>query len=262
MLKTSLQTITWGDPQHHLFDGIFALAAGNGYRGLEIGFRRLGAVSTDDMRALLDKHDLVINASHIGGNLDNLNQAASERNDLDTILDHLCSLKIPYLLYSGLDDDDNAVLDAAIEALNQTAARCAERGVTLLYHNHDWEFANDRRIWNHLMDAASPAIGYAPDLGWIAKADQDLAAVLNDLDDRIKVLHFKDFISREKGQNTSHLGAGIIDFSPAWQWLSDRADRDIWITAEQDNADDADTACVVNGAYLHDKLAGLGAARC
>ena len=27
MMKTSLQTITWGDPQHHLFDHIFGIAA-------------------------------------------------------------------------------------------------------------------------------------------------------------------------------------------------------------------------------------------
>ena len=59
----------WGDPQHDRFDEIFQLAKANGFTGLEIGFRRLSAVSVARMLAMLERHGLVINASHIGGNL-------------------------------------------------------------------------------------------------------------------------------------------------------------------------------------------------
>ncbi len=257
MLKPCLQTITWGDPQHHLFDGIFELAAESGFRGLEIGYRRLSAIDTGDMQALLEKYGLVVNASHIGGNLADLDQAAGERDDLDSILTRLYALKIPYLLYSGLNEADDDVLDASIRALNATASKCADRGIMLLYHNHDWEFADGGRIWNRLLDSADPNIGFAPDLGWMAKAGEDLTTVLNTLDERIRVLHFKDFISRDPGQNTCHLGEGIVDFGPAWAWLARRGDRDLWITAEQDHADNADEACQINGAYLSDQLAAL-----
>ena len=257
MLKTCLQTITWGDPQHHLFDGIFELATESGFGGLEIGYRRLSAIDTGDMQALLEKYGLVVNASHIGGNLADLGQAAGERDDLDGILTRLYSLKIPYLLYSGLNEADDRVLDASIRALNTTADRCADRGITLLYHNHDWEFANGRRIWNRLLETADTKIGFAPDLGWMAKAGEDLKAVLGELNGRVRVLHFKDFVSRAPGQNTCHLGEGIIDFDPAWQWLESRTDEDLWVTAEQDHADDADAACAFNGAYLGTRLAAL-----
>jgi sugar phosphate isomerase/epimerase len=257
MLKTSLQTITWGDPQHHLFDGIFELAAECGFRGLEIGYRRLSAIDTGDMQALLEKYGLVVNASHIGGNLADLGQADGERDDLDAILIRLYALKIPYLLYSGLNEADDDVLDASIRSLNQAAQQCADRGIMLLYHNHDWEFADRRRIWNRLLQRVDSRIGFAPDLGWMVKAGEDLDTVLQELEGRIRVLHFKDFISREPGQNTCHLGEGIIDFGPAWRWLASRTGQDLWITAEQDNAADADAACVVNGAYLRHQLAGL-----
>lgn len=257
MLNPCLQTITWGDPQHHLFDGIFELAAESGFRGLEIGYRRLSAIDTGDMQALLEKYGLVVNASHIGGNLADLDQAADERGDLEGILTRLYALKIPYLLYSGLNEADDDVLDASIRALNITARRCADRGIELLYHNHDWEFADGKRIWNRLLDTADPKIGFAPDLGWMDKAGEDVGSILNALDDRIRVLHFKDFISRDPGQNTCPLGEGIIDFDPAWTWLADRTDRDIWITAEQDHAEDADEACQLNGAYLIHQLAAL-----
>ena len=39
MFRKSLQTITWGDPQHHLFDHIFTVARNAGYDAVEIGFR-------------------------------------------------------------------------------------------------------------------------------------------------------------------------------------------------------------------------------
>lgn len=75
MFKTSLQTITWGDPQHDRFPDIFALAKASGFDGLEIGFRRLRQVSTTDIQRLLDANQMIINASHIGGNLGDLGQA-------------------------------------------------------------------------------------------------------------------------------------------------------------------------------------------
>ena len=141
--------------------------------------------------------------------------------------------------------------------MNGFADNCADNGVSLLFHNHDWEFLNDRRIWKRLREQGGPSLGYAPDLGWAAKTGQDLPALLEDLGDAAKVLHFKDFASVEAGQNTSHLGEGIIDFSPVWHWLESAKGRDIWLTAEQDNAADADEACRLNGGYLARQVAAL-----
>lgn len=258
MFKTSLQTITWGDPQHNRFSDIFALANASGFDGLEIGFRRLREVSTTEMQKLLDQHHMVINASHIGGNLGDLGQAENERADFDAALQYLSELGVPYLLYSGLNEPHDDALDAAIEQLNDFADRCAEHGMTLLFHNHDWEFHNNQRIWKRLLEMRSASLGYALDLGWAVKAGQDLSEVLGGLGQAAKILHFKDFVSTEAGQNTCHLGEGIIDFSAAWQWLEDQRGTNIWLTAEQDNADDADIACGINGSYLAQHNQKLG----
>ncbi|WP_181408120.1 sugar phosphate isomerase/epimerase family protein [Pararhizobium mangrovi] len=257
MFRTSLQTITWGDPQHERFHEIFALAQSSGFEGLEIGFRRLGQVEPEVMMALLARHGMRVNASHIGGNLGDPGQAANERVALDATLAHLAMLKVPYLLYSGLNESDDSVLDAAIDQLNVFAERCAQDGIALLYHNHNWEFEDGGRIWNRLRRAKSDALGHALDLGWAGKAGKDMGQLLDELDREVKILHFKDFVSEEPGENTCHLGEGIIDFSPAWRWLQGKADRDIWLTAEQDHATSADDACVANGAYLVENLERL-----
>jgi len=260
MTKTSLQTITWGDPQHDRFDEIFSLAKANGFTGLEIGFRRLREVPVADINKLLQLHDLQINASHIGGNLGDYGQAENERADLEAAINYLEKLRIPYLLYSGLIEQEDDALNHAIDQLNHFADRCSDHGIYLLFHNHDWEFKNNQRIWNRIRENRSSSLGFALDLGWAAKAGQSPGAVLESLAGDIKILHFKDFISAESGQNTCHLGEGIIDFSSAWDWLSLNANNDLWITAEQDNADDATQACVANGAYLNDQLFRCGIA--
>ena len=258
MYKISLQTITWGDPQHHLFDEIFALANSCGFQGLEIGFRRLSAIGIPELQELLDRNGMIVNASHIGGNLIDVGQAANERAGLKAVLDHLSLLNVPSLIYSGLNEQSDDALNSEIGNLGLIAGQCANMGIDLLYHNHDWEFANGRRIWKRLQEAGIGSLGYALDLGWAAKSGQDLTSILEELGTSVKVLHFKDFKTRDPGDNTCHLGAGIIDFAPVWEWLADRKDQDIWLTAEQDNAEDAGKACAANGDYLKKNLDALG----
>ncbi|MEP0563424.1 MAG: sugar phosphate isomerase/epimerase [Paracoccaceae bacterium] len=257
MMKTALQTITWGDPQQHLFDEIFGVANLNGFQGVEIGFRRLGQVGIKKAQSLLAKHRVELSASHIGGNLTDLVQAANERDALQTVLSYLIALNCRYLVFSGLNVEDEGELSVELEKLRSIALGCADQGVTLLYHNHDWEFRNNRRIWNRLQSAEIEGLGYAPDLGWAVKGGQDMGALLDEIGDRTKVLHFKDFVTWEDGQNTCHLGDGVVDFAPAWTWLSRQADRDIWITAEQDNADNCDLACQVNSAFLKNHISEI-----
>lgn len=255
MFRPALQTITWGDPQHHLFDHIFGRAAQAGFVGVEIGFRRLGQVSIDAAGDLLSRHGLRLSASHVGGNLADLAQAADERAGLDKVLSYLGALDARYLIYSGLNVDTDTALNAEIERLRAMATQCARRGVTLLYHNHDWEFRDGRHIWQRLRTAQIDALGFAPDLGWAVKGGYGMADLLDEIGDAVHVLHFKDFITWENGQNTCHLGDGVVEFAPAWEWLAAQRGRDIWVTAEQDNAEDNDRACQANGDWLHDHLA-------
>ena len=258
MFKKSLQTITWGDPQHHLFDSIFGLASGAGFEGVEIGFRRLSQVSIEDASALLNKHDLKLSACHVGGNLSDLVQAANERSAFEIVLDYLVKLNCEYLIYSGLNAENDKDLDAEIDRIRSLAAGCADRGVMLLYHNHDWEFRDGRHIWNRLQAAAIEHLGFAPDLGWAVKGGHEMPALLEQIGSAVRVIHFKDFGSWEDGQDTVHLGTGVVDFTPAWQWLAGQRHRDIWLTAEQDHAEDNDAACRTNGAYLAGHIAELG----
>lgn len=258
MIDISLQTITWGDPQHHQFEQIFSIASQAGFGGVEIGFRRLGQLNVDVIADLLAKNGLRLSASHVGGNLADAAQASSERAALERVLDYLVRLDSQYLLYSGLDVDNDSDLDSEIARIGALAEDCARKGIRLLYHNHNWEFVNSRHIWDRLQAASIDALGFAPDLGWAVKGGQDMGELLEEIGSAVKVLHFKDFQSWADGQNTCHLGTGIIDFTPAWAWLAEQSSDHVWITAEQDHALDADKACLHNGAYLTDRATHAG----
>lgn len=257
MHRSALQTITWGDPQHDRFDQIFAVAAGSGFAGVEIGFRRLRQVEASTMADLLNQHGLELSASHIGGNLEDPSQATAEGLDIASAVSYLKQLGVTRLMQSGLRGLTGGDLDQAIEHLNDAARYAADHGISLLYHNHDWEFANDGAVFKRLRERACPELGFGPDLGWAAAAGVNLASLLDDLGDQIQILHFKDFAPSDDGgwtTDTCHLGVGAVDFSPAWDWLAAHPDQPCWVTAEQDRAENADVAAAANGAWLNQGL--------
>ncbi len=124
MLKKAIQTITWGDPQHDLFEYIFNNAQKAGFDGLEIGFRRLIKRKTDDIKVLLEKYNIQISASHVGGNLADLTQADDEKSGLENIINVLTELGIKKLVYSGLNVTEDEALNAEIHQIKEFSERC------------------------------------------------------------------------------------------------------------------------------------------
>lgn len=258
MLKKTLQTITWGDPQHDRFDHILSLAKASGFDALEIGYRRLSQVSVEEMQTLLDKHQLTLSSTHIGGNLEDMKQAGEERNGLARVLGEVKQLGARNIMYSGLNEKSKEAIETGIDQLNEAASICAEQGLQLLYHNHGWEFADGGWIFQRLLEKASDQIGFGLDVGWALYAGEDVTKLLNDLSDRIHILHIKDYDRLGEGFHTVHLGTGVLQLEPVWQWIAQQKDRDVFITAEQDSAPDADLACRENGAYLSQQFEALG----
>ena len=124
LYKTSLQTNTWGDPQHNRFAEIFSIAKASGFNGLEIGFNRLREIKSRKVFRLLDEYQMVINATHIHGNLGNPKLAENLSKELAGALKYLRQLGVPFILYSGLNELQDEELDFAISQLNIFANRC------------------------------------------------------------------------------------------------------------------------------------------
>lgn len=235
--KIACQTITWGDGQTSRFAEVLRSVAESGYEGVEIGFRRLEALPQKEMEKLLVDNNLSLAASHIGGNLEDRGQASGERGMLGKVLDYLNEIGTDTLIYSGFGyesiEERDRDLRKNLDALNNAAGICAERGVKLLYHNHDHEFSDSWNIMSTLLAGASPILGFCPDVGWLVKVEVEVVPFLDKLRGRIGMIHFKDYATREKKLDAVELGTGIADLHAAAEWVKMNC-QGIWITAEQD----------------------------
>ena len=238
-VKLACHTITFGENQKDDLDAVFAAIAAAGYSGLEIGIRHIQEIAPAELRSLLDQHGLHMVATHIGGNLIDRDQADRESEILDEILEILKHTGSKYLMYSGLKDANADLVAAEIDRINRAAVQCLQYGVQLLYHNHNWEFFGDQspNTWEALIANAAPEVKLCPDLGWLHKAGVDLVGFLQTYQDRIGVIHYKDFASLDQDlRNTVVLGDGIVPLEPAAKWISENM-PDVWVISEQDFAD-------------------------
>ena len=246
------QTITFGNDQKERFPEVFAAVVQAGYEGVEVGFRHIVETAPEKLRAMLAEHGLVLLGTHLGGNLEDPAQAESEREILVEVLDYLEVAGGDLVMYSGLRYSDDQQLREDLEMLNRSARRCRERGVELLYHNHNWEFEDDRRVIEALLEEGCEELGFCPDIGWVMKGGEDVVQFLDRAGKRVRALHFKDFASEGEKVDTVILGTGVAPLEEAAEWALAQMDGG-WMIAEQDSAGcPAAKAVAANGRFLQD----------
>lgn len=91
--------------------------------------------------------------------------------------------------------------DAVVSALDMLASKAAEKGMRLLYHNHDQELiekTGSKENLAYIMDCTkSETICLEPDLGWMEIGGGDPAWYLTRYADRCPVIHLKDYYSSD-----------------------------------------------------------------
>lgn len=245
------QTITWGDEQTEFMDRVVRVAADAGYAALEVGYRRLAGVDPGELKELLRQHGISIVATHIGGNLEDREQAEGEHTMVDVVLDCILDYGGSYVMYSGLRYEDDEQFSAAVDTLNRSARTCADRGIRLLYHNHDWEFRGASRVIDRLLDLRVPELGFCPDIGWVVKGGGEPLDFLRAAGDATPAVHFKDFATGGSGMDAVCLGDGVVPFEEVADWIRGNESHVDWVVAEQDSAQGCpDEAVTRNGAYL------------
>lgn len=260
-IRLACQTITWGNGQAERFDEIFATVAAAGFAGVEIGFRHISALDPLAFKASLEAHGLVLAATHVGGNLEDAEQAKGEHGIIGDVLDFLSPLGTTNLMYSGLNVDSAAAAADGIAMLRRAAEQTAARGVRLLYHNHHWEFLRPG-IMEAVLRDGGPSLGLCPDLGWVMRGGEDACAFLQRHAARVGAVHFKDFAAVGDGQvsfdvDTVTLGSGVAPLRECAAYLcSDacavQADP-LWVIAEQDShSGPPEEAAAANGAFLQE----------
>jgi sugar phosphate isomerase/epimerase len=121
---------------------------------------------------------------------------------------------------------DAGTVAALARELNEAAAKAAEYGLRLGYHNHEFELASlagGRTGLEVLADALDPAVILEVDTYWAAVGGQDVPGLLGRLGDRVRYLHVKDGpVTRQDPQTAVGSGqmpvAAILAACPSAEW--------------------------------------------
>jgi sugar phosphate isomerase/epimerase len=202
-----------------------------GYRAVELA--GLPTIAPQALRDLLEAEQLRPVASH--ESLETL------RLDLDSALDRASVLGCPRIVVPWLPPAERSTADAVrrfAHELGRIAEACANRGIRLGYHNHDFEFAalDGTTAWAILLDEFSANIDLELDVYWATLAGRDPVELIRGLDGRLRLLHVKDM-----GLGLKRQDAPPGDGSLAWaEIVAAGTDRGVeWYLVEQDEPSDA-----------------------
>ena len=201
-----LQLYTVRDQLQTDFEGTLAKIAQIGYKNME--FAGYYNRTPEQVRATLDKLNLVSTSSHIGAPL--LRQdAAGQIKAAKTIGQDY--ITIPSYQFGK----DLAGWRKGVAEFNQWGAMCRDAGLKLAYHNHNFEFAplEGTTGYEILQNEVDPKlVDFELDLYWARFADQDPLALFAKHPGRFAMWHVKDMVVTDDKKGMSPVGKGTIDF--------------------------------------------------
>ncbi|MEZ5668284.1 MAG: sugar phosphate isomerase/epimerase [Alphaproteobacteria bacterium] len=153
-------------------------------------------------------------SSHVG-----LDMVRAERTQVAEVAGQigLRHVIVPYLAQDERPADSAgwAALAGELESL---AAAYAEDGLTLGWHNHDFEFATlaDGGVPMALLLDNAPSLAWEPDLAWTVRGGADPLVWLDRYQGRVVACHIKDIAPA--GENADEdgwadVGHGVLDWA-------------------------------------------------
>lgn len=119
-------------------------------------------------------------------------------------------LVIPAIMPHVFSDMDQ--INNMLKVLKESSKRCADAGITLGYHNHNWEFNEVDGVLPFdlmLQEMPSATFTFQLDTYWVRKAGRNLIEMLENNPGRFSTCHFKDINIDGDFEDVGH---GQIDF--------------------------------------------------
>lgn len=172
-----------------------------GYDGVE--FASLCGKTPEEMKKLLDDIGLVPISAHI--------PLCDLRNDIDKVINDYKEVGCKNLVVPYLSDEDRPAGEGfkkVVADLERFGEIIRSAGMTLSYHNHDFEFVrmeDGEYGFDYLYSNTSPEnLKVQQDTCWVKVAGEEPVAYLEKYAGRGHLLHLKDFVG-EKSENMYNL---------------------------------------------------------
>jgi sugar phosphate isomerase/epimerase len=126
-----------------------------------------------------------------------------------------------YMVIAWLHPDERKTLDdykKVVELLNKGNEACKQAGITLGYHNHDFEFVElEGQVPYYLMaQEMDSSIALELDIYWSTFAEVDAVELFNKYSGRIHLWHVKDMDKAQRNLQTD-VGSGAIDYKRVFE---------------------------------------------
>src|SRR6266567_3367508 len=183
-LHIGLQLYTVRDQTEQDFAATVRRVAAMGYAGVE--FAGYGNLSAQEMSALLAETGLKAASTHVA--LHALEQ------DFERELNYCLEIGTSFLIVPWIGEAWRNANGARRlgERLNEFGRRSLEQGVTLGYHNHDFEFApaSGGTFLDHFLASTDPSlVKLELDTYWAAFAGIDPIALIRQQAERVRLIH-------------------------------------------------------------------------
>jgi sugar phosphate isomerase/epimerase len=206
-LPVAVQLYSVRDALAEDFVGVVTKIAEMGYAGVETaGFP---GVTPEAAAKLFNDLQLTVVGAH---------SRAPVGENKDAILDTMAALGCDRLI-------------VPCDMLNEAEATANAHGMSLYYHNHAQEFQmiDGRYAYQVMVDYLSPTIQFEIDTYWVKFAGADPVSVLQELGERVPLVHVKDGPLVKDSPDVS-VGDGALD----WHSIIPAATSAEWLIVELD----------------------------
>lgn len=191
------------------FEGALRTVKSLGFDGVE--FAGFFGYTAPQVRQMLDQVGLLAVSSHV--------PLAQIKANPEGVIAYHQALGCPYISVPYLDEHDRPGAPGfarVLALLTSFGQQCHEAGMTLLYHNHDFEFikVSGQYGLDFLFQAVPEQyLATQIDTCWVKYAGVDPASYLLSYKGRAPLVHIKDFIDDNSGR-TPYALIGLDDEAP------------------------------------------------
>ena len=253
----AFQLYTVRDDMEKDFEGVLKKVKGLGYDGVE--FAGLYDKDPQYIKGLLKENGLEAVSAHV--------PYEHLMADTDGTLKAYADVGCKYVAIPYLQEDDRpggAKFDETIANLKMIGLKAKDLGMTLLYHNHDFEFekiGDEYGLDVLYKEVPADILEVEPDTCWIKIAGEDPPSYIRKYKGRVPVVHLKDYhlpgdkplklydlmgMMMDETMDDSEkfdfraVGYGMQDFPPILEAAADVGAK--WVVVEQDMPSRGSTA--------------------
>ena len=204
-IPVAVQMFTLREESKKNFKGTLERVAEIGFEGVE--FAGYGGMEPNELRKTIDYLGLKAASSHV--------PISSIENELDDVIQTQHQLGSKHIVCPFLPPERRKREDylELVDILNNAGRKCYEEGISLSYHNHDFELTeleDGRKPLELLLTETNPEWVKAEfDIYWLTKAGESPSVWLNQYSDRTPLIHLKD-MTKDEEQFFAELGTGGV----------------------------------------------------